>query len=81
MVYENLRQLLDSEITFVAESNSRYYVRTKPEEYFDVSMWAVDKDDGAVSYMEFTTFLSDHLDQDAFEIDVKKFRSRFNEEL
>ena len=77
MAYENLQALLKEDLVFVAESDTEYFIRVRPTETFDVSMWRVDKETGLASYIEFTTFAIEHLDRDAREIDVDEFKGRF----
>lgn len=54
--YEEL--MARSDIQFVAEHNGHIYVKLPPVEYYDNTIWKVDKKTHNVSYMMFTEFLA-----------------------
>lgn len=57
IVYENLRELLSTEILFVTEYEGFYYIKLKPYCDCDNSIWKVDKQTGKASYMMYTEYL------------------------
>lgn len=56
-VYETFDELLNAEIVSVSEYEGFYYIRLKPQEFYDNSMWKVDKKTKNVSLMYYTEYL------------------------
>lgn len=46
-------------IDFAYEDDASWYIRPEPEEFYDNTMWVVDKGTGGVSYLDYTGFLID----------------------
>ena len=55
-VYETLEELLNADIDFITECDDSYYIRLKPESYYDNSVWVVNKHTLKVSFMLFTQY-------------------------
>ncbi len=45
-------QLLKQDIVSAFEDNDNYYVKLKPDDYYDVSLWRVDKNTKKVFYAD-----------------------------
>lgn len=73
MVYETLDEMLNGDILFISEYNGCYYVRMKPQEFFDNGMYKIDKITGEVSFMYFTEYLCTVMDK-AKELDPATLR-------
>lgn len=55
--YKSLDDLINAGIKQVYEYDGFYYVLVKAREYYDNSIWKVNKKTGEVSYMMFTEFI------------------------
>ncbi|NCE64082.1 hypothetical protein D1159_05650 [Pseudoflavonifractor sp. 524-17] len=73
-IYENLTEMLNGPILFISEYDGFYYVRMKPEEFYDNGMYKVNKQTGEVSLMYFTEYLIEGLMDKAKEIDPATLR-------
>ena len=72
MIYNSLEELLKEEILYMSEYDGSYYIKLKPKEEYDNSMWKVDIRTGKVSYMLFTDYLE--IMDKAKEIDPSTFK-------
>lgn len=57
VVYETIEDLLDADIQFVSDCGDNLYVKLKPDNYYDNSIWVVDKKTKKVSFMLFTGYI------------------------
>lgn len=80
-VFKNATEFMDKDVVEVYETDSSYYVKLKSEEYYDDSMWKIDKSTGMVEYVDYTWFLvyvkpvqSEHTK----EIDSSEFKRAFS---
>ena len=55
-MYNTLEELLTEEVLFVGEYDGSYYIKLKPKECYDNSIWKVDIKTGKVSFMLFTDY-------------------------
>lgn len=60
--YETFDELLNAEIIEFTEDEKNYYIRTKPEQYFENNIWIVDKKTEEVSFMYYTGYICDVMD-------------------
>lgn len=67
-VYENLDELLAADIVSISEYDGFYYVKTKPDCYYDNSIWKVNKQTRKATFMLFTEYIVNVMDK-AKEID------------
>lgn len=74
-VYETLDELLQEEIILAAEDKDYYYIRLKPKQFYDNSMWKVDKQTGKVSYMMYPQYIV-RVEDNAVEINPETLRKR-----
>ena len=55
-VYESLDELLAADIIFMSEYNGFYYIRVNSGDYYDNSVWTVNKRTGEVSFIGYTEY-------------------------
>ncbi len=72
IVYETLDEVLNAEIKFVSEYDGFYYIKLKPDCYYDNGMLKVDKYTGSVSYIYFTQYLCTGIAEKAKPITVEE---------
>ena len=71
--YRTFKELLDSDIVEMFEYTGHYYIRVKPESFYDESVWKVDKETEKISCIHFVeTFLIP--DKERISINPKKIR-------
>lgn len=73
-VYETFNELLDADIMNMYEHQGKYFIEVRPEEFYDETVWVVDKQTEKVSFVHFVeTFEID--EKDRIPIDPKKLRT------
>lgn len=55
--YETFDELLDADIIEMTEYGENYYIRVKPQQFYDNTMWVVNKRTNEVSFILFTQYL------------------------
>lgn len=73
IVYETFDELLDADIEIMSDYDGFYYIRLKPQELYDDSIWKVDKRTGEVSCSSFIDYMLDIQDK-ATPIDPKTLK-------
>ncbi len=68
--YETFDELLNADVLFITEDEKNYYIRVKPERFFDNCVWVVDKDTKKVSFIYYTDYLVDVIDH-AVPVDLQ----------
>lgn len=72
-VYETFDELLYADIINMYEYQSKYFIETRPEDFYDETVWVVDKQTEKVSFVHFVeTFEID--EKDRIPIDPKELR-------
>ena len=62
-MYKSFDELLKSNVRRITECGNFYYVELEPTEFYDNSMWKVDKETGEVSFMYYTDYIIDIMDK------------------
>lgn len=73
-VYETLQDLLTKDILKVGEYEEKYYIELKTDDPYDNTVWIVNKNNLEVSWMPFTTFIVEDIDEKVKPVDVETLR-------
>lgn len=65
-------ELLKKEITEITEDENNYYVKTKPDELYDDTVWKVDK---KTKKIEWASYVANVVIRDLKNIDVETFKN------
>ncbi len=57
VIYDTLDELLKQKPLFIAEYSGYYYVKLKPENDFDETMWKANKQTGKVKLIHYMDYL------------------------
>lgn len=60
--YETFDELLKADIIEFTEDGTNYYIRTKPQQYYENNIWIVNKKTKKVSFMYYTEYLGDYME-------------------
>ena len=60
--YEAFEEILNADIIEFTEDENNYYIRTKPQQYFENNIWIIDKKTEKVSFMYYTQYICDVID-------------------
>lgn len=61
--YESFNELLNADIDEMTENKNRYFIQLKPEQFYDNTVWVVDKQTKSVSFIHFTEYLINFMDK------------------
>lgn len=61
-MYDTFDEILNAEIVLFTEDENNYYIRTKPQQYFENNVWIIDKKTEKVSFMYFTGYMCEVMD-------------------
>lgn len=75
MEYKTFEELVKEEISYMGEYSGYYYIKLKSDDFYDNSMWKVNKKTKEVSYMLFTQFFE--IADKAKVIDPVDFKKHF----
>lgn len=73
-IYETLQDLLSKDILKVGEYDEKYYVELKTDDPYDNTVWIVDKNTLEVSWIHFTTFIIEDIDEKVKPVDIETLR-------
>lgn len=60
--YETFDELLNADIIEITEDADNYYILTKPQQYYENNIWIVNKKTEKVSFMYYTQYLGDYIE-------------------
>lgn len=71
--YETFEEILN-EALWCTEDKDNYYILTKPQQYYENNIWIINKKTEEVSFMYFTKYICDYMD-DVSPVDLESLKS------
>lgn len=71
--YKHIDDMPLEKLIEAAEDEGYYYLKFQSDEYYDDSMWKVDKNTGEATYIDYTKYIVD-VHEFATELDPKTFK-------
>ena len=72
----SINEILQNGVNFVKEYNGFYYIWPIHKDRYDDTMWVVNKKTGEIQYKDYTSYLTEGIDEKAKEIDPTELKER-----